>query len=101
MSRCIAVPVLYLLRRYGYYHGGKPNAAEEFEEIYFALKNAVVGAGGAVSHHHGVGKLRKPFMDKIMDVHAQEAVRAVKQSIDPTNVFAAGNNAIGDAATQH
>ena len=27
------------------------------------LKRAVVAAGGAVSHHHGIGKLRKPFIE--------------------------------------
>jgi len=82
---------------YGYYHGGMDKATETFEEIYFCLKNAVVAAGGAVSHHHGIGKLRKPFMNKIMDETSQETVRAMKRVIDPDNIFAAGNNAVGEA----
>ena len=48
---------------YGYWHGGQSGAAAKFEEIYFELKRAVVAAGGSVSHHHGIGKLRKPFIE--------------------------------------
>ena len=33
---------------YGYFHGGKPGAATQFEKIYLELKKKVVEAGGAI-----------------------------------------------------
>jgi len=47
--------------------------------------------GGCISHHHGVGKLRKKFLkDSIGDIGI-EMVKSVKQKLDPNNIFANGN----------
>ena len=83
---------------YGYYHGGMDGATHAFEKIYFHLKKAVVAAGGSVSHHHGMGKLRKPFIDDgmVWDKQSIEAIRSVKESFDPENVFGVANNMCGD-----
>lgn len=82
---------------FGYYHGGMEGATHGFESIYFNLKKAVVAAGGSVSHHHGIGKLRKPFIEDgtLWDEQAIAAVKAFKASIDPENVFAVQNNFMG------
>ena len=85
---------------FGYYHGGTDHAVHDFEGIYFKVKKAIVEAGGSVSHHHGIGKLRKPFIEDgtLWDDQAIAAVRAVKDSMDPENIFAVANNFCGDAA---
>eukprot|EP01052_Picozoa_sp_SAG31_P012574 SAG31_NODE_738_length_12447_cov_4.809848_6_plen_500_part_00 len=82
---------------YGYWHGGAEGAAKQFEHIYFELKKAVVKAGGAVSHHHGIGKLRQPFIadGTLWDEQAKASVISFKESIDPENIFAAANNFCG------
>lgn len=55
-----------------------------------------------MSHHHGMGKLRKPFIEDgtVWDKDAINAVRAVKESLDPDNVFAVANNMCGSALTK-
>ena len=77
-----------------YYHGGDEDAPATFEQIYLALKRVVVAHGGAVSHHHGVGKLRQPFNDPMYDSTTVAALRAVKEAVDPDNIFCVGNNVL-------
>jgi alkyldihydroxyacetonephosphate synthase len=66
--------------------------------VVLQLKKAVVQAGGSVSHHHGMGKLRKPFIDDgtVWDKQAIDAVRSVKDSFDPENIFGVANNMCGN-----
>lgn len=47
--------------------------------------------GGCISHHHGVGKLRKKFMQGSIGETGLNILRGVKKTVDPTNVFATGN----------
>jgi|EP01047_Picozoa_sp_COSAG01_P015025 hypothetical protein len=49
-----------------------------------------------------MGKLRKPFIEDgtVWDKDAINAVRAVKESLDPDNVFAVANNMCGSALTK-
>lgn len=47
--------------------------------------------GGCISHHHGVGKLRKKFMPRSVGPLGIDILKGVKQTIDPTNIFATGN----------
>ena len=35
-----------------------------YEEVEARIRDAVIAEGGSISHHHGVGKLRKRFMEK-------------------------------------
>ena len=84
---------------YGYYHGGDPQAAATFEKIYLELKRKVVQVGGAVSHHHGIGKVRAAFNEQLYDGPSLAAIKAVKSTMDPEDVFCARNNAL--ATTSH
>ena len=47
--------------------------------------------GGSISHHHGVGKLRKRFMDKSYSPMNDQFLNGVKEKIDPKNIFAVNN----------
>lgn len=49
---------------------------------------------GAVSHHHGIGKVRSAFNDQLYDEPSMAMVKAVKGAIDPQNIFCARNNAL-------
>jgi alkyldihydroxyacetonephosphate synthase len=49
-------------------------------------------AGGSISHHHGVGKLRKYFVDRVASPETVDAVKSLKRAVDPQNVFAVRNN---------
>lgn len=51
-------------------------------------------AGGAVSHHHGIGKVRAAFNDQLYDGSALAAIKAVKTAVDPEDMFCAHNNVL-------
>ncbi len=70
---------------------GVDDPIEQFAEIEEAARSEILAAGGSLSHHHGVGKLRKQFLPEIMSDTAIAWNRQAKDAIDPTNVFGAGN----------
>ena len=47
--------------------------------------------GGCISHHHGVGKLRKKFLPNSIGNTGLDILKGVKATIDPKNIFATGN----------
>ena len=69
---------------------GKPDPA--FAAIERAMRETIMANGGSISHHHGVGKLRRDFMDQTIPPAAADMLREIKAAADPTNVFGIGNN---------
>ena len=47
--------------------------------------------GGSISHHHGVGKLRKKFLKSSIGETGVNILKGMKEKIDPDNIFATGN----------
>ena len=47
--------------------------------------------GGSISHHHGVGKIRKQFLSKTLTEAGVNALQGLKQAIDPQNIFGVNN----------
>jgi alkyldihydroxyacetonephosphate synthase len=45
----------------------------------------------SISHHHGVGKHRKSFMNETLGPVGIEMLRGLKKTLDPKNIFANGN----------
>jgi alkyldihydroxyacetonephosphate synthase len=70
---------------------GVQNPAEVHAELERAARDEVLRAGGSLSHHHGVGKLRQRFLPQIMSPASLEWAAALKQAVDPANVFGVGN----------
>uniref|UniRef100_A0A915HWE0 Alkylglycerone-phosphate synthase n=1 Tax=Romanomermis culicivorax TaxID=13658 RepID=A0A915HWE0_ROMCU len=56
-----------------------------------AAREEILACGGSVSHHHGVGKLRKRWLSRTVGDVGLGALLAVKNHLDPKNVFANGN----------
>lgn len=79
-----------------FYCRGVAEPSHTFAEIEAAARDEVLAAGGSLSHHHGVGKLRKPFVRRVLSRAAVDWVRRTKQAVDPGNVFGAGNHVVGD-----
>ena len=59
-----------------------------------AARDEILQSGGSLSHHHGVGKLRRAFLPRIMSETALQWKRELKKSLDPTNIFGAGNQGL-------
>jgi alkyldihydroxyacetonephosphate synthase len=54
-------------------------------------RHCVMKHGGSISHHHGVGKIRKQFLNTQIGHVGELMLRAIKQAVDPKNIFATGN----------
>jgi len=67
-----------------------------FGEIEHELRKTIIENGGSISHHHGVGKLRKDFIPDMISKGSVQLVKDLKNSQDPTNVFGVANNVFSD-----
>ena len=74
---------------------GLTDAGTTFHEIEQALRQVILDHGGSLSHHHGVGKIRQPFLPQVHSAAGLDAIRAAKRSLDPRNIFGIGNGACG------
>jgi alkyldihydroxyacetonephosphate synthase len=79
---------------FGFYYKGIPNPHEVYLELENIARDEILRSGGSLSHHHGVGKLRRAFLPKIMSEAAMQWKRELKKSLDPTNIFGAGNQGL-------
>lgn len=64
---------------------------ELYEHIEDAARDEVFLSGGCISHHHGVGKIRKKFIERTLPKMAIDWQKSIKDSIDPRNIFAINN----------
>jgi alkyldihydroxyacetonephosphate synthase len=63
---------------------------EQWSAVKRAASEAIVAAGGTITHHHGVGRDHAPYMDAEVGRTGLEALRAVKERLDPTGVMNPG-----------
>ncbi len=75
---------------------GISNPIEIFTEMEHAMRDAIMENGGSISHHHGVGKLRKDFMKGTISTTSIELIKQIKASHDPKNIFGVRNNVFSD-----
>jgi alkyldihydroxyacetonephosphate synthase len=78
---------------FAYYFKGVGNPSEVFSEMEHAAREEVLKSGGSLSHHHGIGKIRRDFLPQIMSPGMMDWQRQIKTAVDPANVFGAGNQA--------
>ena len=62
-----------------------------YNDIEAAARDEILASGGSLSHHHGIGKIRKRWMKQMIGDEGLGMIQAVKNFVDPTNVFASGN----------
>jgi alkyldihydroxyacetonephosphate synthase len=67
-----------------------------YGEIEAAARDEILLCGGSLSHHHGVGKLRAPFMPRISSETHRRSLLDVKKSLDPLDVFGVRNGPFDD-----
>ena len=79
---------------FGFYYKGIPNPQEVYLELENMARDEILKSGGSLSHHHGVGKLRRAFLPRIMSETAIRWKHELKKSLDPANIFGAGNQGL-------
>lgn len=76
---------------FGFYYKGIPNPSEVYVELENIARAEILRLGGSLSHHHGIGKIRQEFLPEIMSETALKWKQEIKNSLDPNNIFGAGN----------
>jgi alkyldihydroxyacetonephosphate synthase len=76
---------------FGFIYQGLSDPVAVYGEIEDAARDEILKYGGCISHHHGVGKLRKKFMPRSIGTTGISILQGLKNTIDPNNIFATGN----------
>ena len=84
-----------------YHYKGVDDPSAVFHELEHAARDEILKQGGSLSHHHGVGKVRRDFLPEIMSPAAVAWSRETKKAVDPSNIFGARNQLIGQATADH
>ena len=58
-------------------------------------------AGGAISHHHGIGKIRRDFVRDTVSDATIALLHDIKHAQDPKNVFGIANNIFAPDVRAH
>lgn len=69
----------------------RETAVHNYEKVEDAARDEVMLCGGSISHHHGVGKIRKGFISRTLPPMAIKLQQDIKNALDPNNVFGINN----------
>ncbi|VDK21102.1 unnamed protein product [Anisakis simplex] len=62
---------------------GLENPLEVYDKIEVAARDEIIACGGSISHHHGVGKIRKQWFPQTVGTVGVSVLRALKNELDP------------------
>jgi alkyldihydroxyacetonephosphate synthase len=62
----------------------------QWDEIKAAASEAVINAGGTITHHHAVGREHRRWYDRQRPDPFAAALRAAKAAVDPTGALNPG-----------
>jgi alkyldihydroxyacetonephosphate synthase len=62
----------------------------QWDEIKAAVSDAVIAAGGTITHHHAIGREHRPWYDRQRPEPFAAALRAVKAALDPGGILNPG-----------
>jgi alkyldihydroxyacetonephosphate synthase len=70
---------------------------EQWEAAKAAVTQAFVTAGGALSHHHGIGLDHAPYLPRVIGEDGIVVLRALKRELDPDGIMNPGKLLAGSA----
>jgi alkyldihydroxyacetonephosphate synthase len=70
--------------------GRQGSELTQWAEIKEAAAEAVLAAGGTITHHHAVGRMHRPQYDRQRPDLFADALRAAKHSLDPNGILNPG-----------
>lgn len=68
----------------------KGDEKNDFAAFHKGFVDTIQENGGSISHHHGVGRIFAPWMEKHLGKTSMEALYAVKKHFDPDNIMNPG-----------
>jgi alkyldihydroxyacetonephosphate synthase len=63
---------------------------EQWDEVKAAVSEAIIDAGGTITHHHAVGRDHRPWYDRQRPAPFAAALRAAKAELDPAEILNPG-----------
>ena len=67
-----------------------PEQWKAVEAMVAEVFGAALAVGGTLSGEHGVGVLKRPYLEKALGPVSMAVQRGIKQALDPENVFNPG-----------
>jgi alkyldihydroxyacetonephosphate synthase len=74
-------------------YASKQRAGQELEQYYEykrLITDTFLKSGGTLSHHHAIGTEHRQWMEQEVSLTGLQALRAVKESLDPKGIFNPG-----------
>jgi len=65
-------------------------SVDEYRAFQAGMIDAIEKHGGSLSHHHGVGRMIAPWMEKHLGTGQMGVLRALKRHFDPNNIMNPG-----------
>jgi len=69
---------------------GRMDDMAEYREFQKGIIDRIHRYGGSLSHHHGVGKMIAPWMERHLGKEQMDVLRALKRHFDPNNIMNPG-----------
>jgi alkyldihydroxyacetonephosphate synthase len=69
---------------------------ERYQAAWDAGQRAALDIGGTITHHHGIGLSRAPWLARELGAGGTQALRRVKYALDPAGVLNPGTLGLGD-----
>ncbi|VDN07674.1 unnamed protein product [Thelazia callipaeda] len=68
---------------YAFNYRGISDPIQLCDRIEKAARDEIIACGGCISHHHGIGKLRKHWYPESVSDCGLSTLRAIKEGLDP------------------
>jgi alkyldihydroxyacetonephosphate synthase len=76
---------------YGVYAPGRwGSTVAQWDEVKAAVSEAILAAGGTITHHHAVGRDHRPWYDRQRPAPFARALAAAKAALDPAGILNPG-----------
>lgn len=68
----------------------EPDPQAQWRRLKRAASDAIVAAGATISHHHGVGRDHRPWLEAEIGELGVRVLRAIKRELDPAGILNPG-----------
>jgi len=67
-----------------------PDQRQKAEQMVAEIFDASLAVGGTLSGEHGVGVLKRPYLERALGMVSIDVQRHIKQALDPMNILNPG-----------
>ncbi len=78
----------------GFYYKGIAKPQHVYTNLENAARDEILKSNGSLSHHHGVGKIRRAFLPRVVSKAELQLKHELKKCFDPLNILGVNNQDI-------